>query len=95
MSLQDVADAVGASKAHIWDLERGASQNPSMELLVAMAKAFKVSVAELIGEATGPTDANPEIMRLYSHLKELSPDDIKMMQAMAERLQEAKRGGKR
>jgi len=29
-SLQVVADAVGASKAHIWELEKGTTKNPSL-----------------------------------------------------------------
>lgn len=29
-SLQQVADGVGVSKAHIWQLERGDSTNPSL-----------------------------------------------------------------
>ena len=32
-SLQQVADAVGVSKAHIWELERGTSKNPGLDLL--------------------------------------------------------------
>ena len=45
-SLQDVADDVGASKAHIWDFETGKSSNPSIELLTKLAKCFDVSVAD-------------------------------------------------
>ena len=29
-SLQDVAGAVGVSKAHIWELEKGRADNPSI-----------------------------------------------------------------
>jgi len=49
-SLQDVADAIGASKAHIWDIERGSSKNPSMDLLDRLANHFGVSVTFLVGE---------------------------------------------
>jgi len=28
MSLQDVASVVGISKAHVWNLEKGLSENP-------------------------------------------------------------------
>ena len=37
-SLQQVADAVGVSKAHIWELERGSSNNPGLELLRKLAE---------------------------------------------------------
>ena len=58
LSLQDVADKVGASKAHIWDLETGRSKNPTMELIIGLAKCFGVSVADLLGE--NPSDENGE-----------------------------------
>jgi hypothetical protein len=32
-SLQQVADAVGVSKAHIWELAKGRTDNPSMALV--------------------------------------------------------------
>ena len=32
-SLQDLANAVGVSKAHSWELEKGRSANPSYDLV--------------------------------------------------------------
>lgn len=52
-SLQQVADRVGTSKAHLSDLERGVARNPGIELLKALAEVYGVSVASLIGEAPG------------------------------------------
>ena len=51
-SLQEVADAVGVSKPHIWKLERGDDDkvNPSLELLEKLADYFKTSIASLISE---------------------------------------------
>jgi transcriptional regulator with XRE-family HTH domain len=49
-SLQQVADAVGASKAHIWELESNRSTNPSLDLLRKLATHFETSVAYLISE---------------------------------------------
>jgi len=49
-SLQQVADGVGVSKAHIWQLERGDSTNPSLDLLKALAEYFKVTIAFLSDE---------------------------------------------
>lgn len=52
VSLQDVADAVGVSKPHIWKLERDDSEkvNPSLELLEKLAVYYKTSIASLISE---------------------------------------------
>ena len=41
-SLQKLADAVGASKAHIYELETGRSKNPSLALLTALNLASEV-----------------------------------------------------
>lgn len=84
-SLQDVADEVGASKAHIWDLETGKSLNPGIELLKKLAHCFQVSVADLIGE--NPTDeSDPKIIAMYRDLKTLSPGDQETIRILMDRL---------
>jgi len=49
-SLQDVADHIGASKAHVWELESGRSSNPSLDMLQKLSAHFKTTVAYLIEE---------------------------------------------
>lgn len=44
VSLQTVADSVGASKPHIWELERGTTKNPSIDLLKKLAIYYGVSL---------------------------------------------------
>lgn len=85
-SLQEVADAIGASKAHIWDLETGRAKNPSIELLTGLAKCFEVSVAELIGENPQGEDELPQLVAMYRELKELSEEDRKAIQTMMDHL---------
>lgn len=92
-SLQDVADEVGASKAHIWDLETGKSSNPSIELLTKLAKCFGVSVAEMIGENPAAKDADPQVVAMYRELKDLSPSDRQAIQAMMDHLKSRKPKG--
>src|SRR5688500_13700463 len=60
-SLQDVADAVGVSKAHIWELEKGRTDNPSMGLVTRLADHFGVTVAFLVGEDLRAGDADAKI----------------------------------
>jgi transcriptional regulator with XRE-family HTH domain len=79
-SLQEVADAVGASKAHIWEIERGGSKNPSMELLTRLAGYFEVSVSFLVGES--PDEREAELVAMYRDLKNLSPQDREKMRAI-------------
>ncbi len=85
-SLQEVADAVGASKAHIWDLERGASKNPSLILLKSLADFYKIGVADLVGENPAAGEEEPELVALYRNLSELSLADRETIALLAERL---------
>jgi transcriptional regulator with XRE-family HTH domain len=58
-SLQQVADSVGVSKAHIWEMERGTSANPGLELVKKLAEHFKVTVAYLADDAMASEKAAP------------------------------------
>lgn len=85
-SLQDVADAVGISKAHVWNLEKGESANPSMDVLVKLAGLFRVSVSDLVGENPNAANEQPELVALYRELKTLPEADRKMIEVMVEQL---------
>lgn len=88
-SLQDVADAIGASKTHIWDLETGRSANPSMELLTKLATHFSVGVADLVGENPASAD-DRELVALYRDLKDLSEKDRETIRALMQHLKSSK-----
>jgi transcriptional regulator with XRE-family HTH domain len=90
-SLQNVADAVRASKAHIWDIERGASKNPTMDLLDRLATHFGVSVGSLVGEKP-PKEMHNELVALYRDLRSLSDSDRDTIRDLAKRLGEKKVG---
>jgi transcriptional regulator with XRE-family HTH domain len=92
-SLQQVADDVGASKAHIWDLETGKSRNPSIDLLTKLAKCFGVSVADLIGENPAGKDVDPQVVAMYRELKDLTAADRQAIQAMMDHLKARKPKG--
>lgn len=85
-SLQQLADEVGASKAHIWDLEQARSKNPSIELLTKIAKALGVSVADLVGENPQGKGEDPKLVAMYRELKDLSPKDREAIQRMMDHL---------
>lgn len=73
-SLQDVADAIGASKGHVWELEKGTAKNPSVELLRKLAEHFEVTIASLIGES--PDDEHEEqLLVMFRDLQSLSDAD--------------------
>lgn len=91
-SLQDVADAVGASKAHIWELERGGTKNPSMELLTKLAVFFDVSVSNLVGEEP-PASEQDDLIVLYRDLKDLDEKDRDTIRSLMRRFKEKKEEG--
>lgn len=90
-SLQEVAEAIGASKTHVWDLETGRSRNPSMELLTKLSNHFKIRIADLVGENPGAVDEDPELVAMYRELKELSPTDRETMRVLMLRLKNPKK----
>jgi transcriptional regulator with XRE-family HTH domain len=48
LTLQQVADAVGCTKAYIWELEMKEGQRPSAERVYALAKVLGVTVEDLM-----------------------------------------------
>lgn len=56
-SLQQVADGVSVSKGHVWALEKGTAENPSLDLLRKLAEHFNVTVNHLHDESSEPSDA--------------------------------------
>jgi transcriptional regulator with XRE-family HTH domain len=80
--LQEVADAVGVSKAHIWELEKGRADNPSMALVTRLADYFDVSVASLAGEDVESPDADPQLQRLFRQAQQLDPNERAILDDM-------------
>lgn len=85
-SLQDLATDVGASKAHIWDLETGRAKNPTIELLTKLSTALDTSIADLVGEDPSGEHEQPEVLAMYRDLKELTEADRQTIKMMMERL---------
>ena len=52
VSLQKLADDVGVSKTHIWQLEKGVSKDPSLDIVKKIADYFNVSMESLLSEDT-------------------------------------------
>ena len=91
-SLQDVASAVGMSKAHVWNLEKSLSENPSIELVVKLANLFRVRVADLVGENPQAEDEAPEMVAMFRHLKSLDERDRETIQVLMNQLKRNRTG---
>ena len=48
VSLDTAASAIGCTKGHLHDMERGRSNNPCLELMVSFMAYYKISWAELL-----------------------------------------------
>jgi transcriptional regulator with XRE-family HTH domain len=93
-SLQQVADAVGASKPHIWEIESGRS-NASLELVGKLSRYFEVSVSTLLGESPGTSEslvfgrefnsASDDVKRQIIEMTERLLDDTGLRMKLAER----------
>ena len=81
-SLQQVADSAGVSKAHVWELEKGRSRNPSFELVRKLAAHFNVSMDVLVGEGTEPSTEKQQVERIHRDLGALSDRDLSIVESM-------------
>lgn len=86
LSLQQVADQIDISKAHVFNLEKGITANPSMDLVVKLAELFRVRVADLVGENPDADDQPAEVVAMFRDLKSLRKEDREMIKLMLETL---------
>jgi transcriptional regulator with XRE-family HTH domain len=86
VSLQTVADAVGVSKAHIWELEKGRTGNPTLSLISSLADYFAVTVSYLVGEDPAATGVDPELARMFRQAGELNEPDRALLDDMMQSL---------
>lgn len=68
LSLQDVANATGLSKAYVWDLERGHADNPSICALLAVSGVLKMTLAQILGaDIAQPLLSQEELELVQQH----------------------------
>jgi transcriptional regulator with XRE-family HTH domain len=85
-SLQEVADAVGVSKAHIWEMEKGRADNPSLGLVTRLADHFKVSIASLVGEDARAKDVDRDVQRMFRQVSRLDAHERAILDDMMQSL---------
>ena len=88
-TLQQVADAVGVSKAHVWELEKGHSQNPSFDLVRRLANHFGVGMEVLAGDADEPDAGTLQVERIHRGLEDLTDRDRQVVEHMIETLRQS------
>lgn len=80
------------SKAHIWELEKGRTVNPTLALITGLADYFAVTVSYLVGEDPDAIDADPDLARMFRQASGLSESDRAILDDMMNSL--LKRAGK-
>ena len=92
-SLQQVADKVGISKAHVFNLEKGITANPSMDLVVKLADLFRVRVADLVGENPEAEGEPAEMVAMFRDLKTLDEPQREMIRMLMETMKNKRKVG--
>ncbi len=59
MSLQEVADASGFTKSHVWEVEKGRSRNPTVGMIAGLSRALGVPFLRLAQAALNSSLADP------------------------------------
>jgi transcriptional regulator with XRE-family HTH domain len=93
LSLQNVADGIGVSKAHVWNLEKGLTGNPSMELVVKLAELFRVRVADLVGDNPNGEEEPAEMVAMFRDLKKLDERDRDTIRMLMDQMKRRTGGG--
>lgn len=64
MTLQEVADASGLTKSHVWEMEQGKSVNPTVNAVWGLSAALSVPPSTLLGLDDKVPTINPFAMRI-------------------------------
>lgn len=84
-SLQDVADAIKISKTHIWELEKGRSENPSLEILTKLADHFGVTIRSLVGEEVESSE-DERLVKMFRQVGKLKETDRAFLDTMIQEM---------
>jgi len=91
ISLQKLANEIGASKTHIWQLEKGVTEAPSLDIVKKIADFFNVSIQSLVGENPESANADPLSVAMFRKFGELDEFDKQAIAQMVETMIERKK----
>lgn len=91
ISLQKLAEEIGVSKTHIWQLEKGVTEAPSLEIVKKIADFFNVSIQSLVGENPESANADPLSVAMFRKFSELDEYDKEAIAQMVETMIERKK----
>ena len=89
LTLSQLADLAGVSKAYLYQLEKGACPRPSAHVLFNIASQVGTSIAHLLGKAPGPWDIQeveiPNSLQEFARKEGLSTEEMKELAAIRRR----------
>lgn len=71
LSLQEAGDRAGYTKSHMWEFEQGRSTNPTIRMLLGLARAYGVSMHYLLGADTKQPPLDPDALRIAADVDRL------------------------
>jgi len=76
LTLQQVADAVGCTKAYIWELEMKDGQRPSAERIQKIAQVLGVTMEDVMGTPMQQApEASPEDVVFFREYAEMTDEE--------------------
>lgn len=91
ISLKKLAEDIGVSKTHIWQLEKGVTEAPSLGLVKKIADYFNVTIQSLVGENPESPNADPMSVALFRKVGELDDIDKQAIAQMIDTMIERKK----
>ena len=81
LTLQQVADEVGCTKAYIWELEMKDGQRPTAERVQALARVLGVTMEDIMGEPLEQVpQASPEDVAFFREYAGMTEEEKKNYQ---------------
>ena len=83
MSQAELARKSSVSAAYVSELESGMGKRPSGEILLRLANALEVTIADLLGQDIRPGDGDPPVpdpsLLEFARERRLSRSDVEML----------------
>ncbi|MGH2819386.1 MAG: helix-turn-helix domain-containing protein [Actinomycetota bacterium] len=81
MTQASLARAADISKAYLSELEADRGRRPSADVLLRLADALEVTIAELLGRQVGPEEPVriPKGLRAFAEERGLTEEEVQMM----------------
>ena len=71
LSLDEAGERAGFTKSHMWEFEQGRSSNPTIRMLLGLARAYGVSLEHIVGLSTAEPPLHPEALRIAADVDRL------------------------